>query len=201
MRLDQSWHAPHFSWGRGKDHLVVEHFFKDEDKNTEFEALANQHLLEIASLRLDWLHVRPLPKTLWLAKDKLGFSRIMTFVYGQFFRSIKLRGTTNTTKNTLLALRQLSVSLQVVTTLLMAPCKPAVEVIDRHIKVFMSCCHRFCQFYYAAGKVLFWTVTSNFSSLLNLPAQIKKYGPIRWYWEAGTTGRGPVSVTSRPRRR
>ena len=98
VRLDRSWHAPHFSWGRGKDHLVVEHFFKDGDKNTEFEALANQHLLEIASLRLDWLHVRPLPKTLWLAKDKLGFSRIMTFVYGKFFPNIQLRETTSTTK-------------------------------------------------------------------------------------------------------
>ena len=64
---------------------LFEQFFKDEDKNTEFEALVNPHLLEIASLRLDWLHIRPLPKTMWLAEDELGLSRIMSFVYGQFF--------------------------------------------------------------------------------------------------------------------
>ena len=163
---------------------LFEQFFKDEDKNTEFEALVNPHLLEIASLRLDWLHVRPLPKTLWLTKDELGFSRIMTFVYGQFSLYIRLRETTNTTKNTLLALRKLLVLLQVVTALLMSPREPAVEVINRHMKVFLSCCHRFCQLHYAAGKVSFWAAaTSNFPSLLNLPTQIKKYGLIRWYWE------------------
>ena len=127
--------------------------------------------------------MRPLPKTLWLAKDELGFSRIMTFVYGQFFLNIQLRETTNTTKNSLLALRQLLVSLQMVTALLISPREHAVEVIDRHIKVFLSCCHPFCQLHYAVGKVPFWAATSNFPSLLNLPAQIKKYGPIWWHWE------------------
>ena len=34
----------------------------------------------------------------------------------------------------------------------------------------------------------FWATTNSFSSLLNLPAQIKKYGLIRWYWE-GTSER------------
>ena len=32
---------------------LLEQFFKDEDKNTKFEALVNSYLLEIASLRLD----------------------------------------------------------------------------------------------------------------------------------------------------
>ena len=74
-------------------------------------------------------------------------------------------------------------SLQVVTVLMMSLRKNDVEVIDRHMKVFLLCCHRFCRLHYAAGKVPFWVATSNFPSLLNLPAQIKKYGPIQWYWE------------------
>ena len=67
--------------------------------------------------------------------------------------------------------------------LLMSPKDPAVNVIDRHIKLFLSCCHRFCQLYYNDNKVPFWATTSNFPSLLNIAAQIKKYGPLRWYWE------------------
>ena len=86
--------------------LLFENFFKDEGKNTEVEALVNPHLLEIASIRLDWLHVRPLPKTLWLAEDEFGFSQIMTIVYEQFFLNIRLRETTNATKNTLLILHR-----------------------------------------------------------------------------------------------
>ena len=102
-------------------------------------------------------------KTLWLAEDELRFSRIMTFVYGQFFLNVKLRETTNTTKNTLLVLSQLLVSLQVVTALLMSPHEHAVEVINRHIKVFLSCYHRFCQLHYAVDKVPFWLPLGTFT--------------------------------------
>lgn len=172
--------------------LLFEQFFKDEDKNTEFEALANPHLLEIASLCLDWLHIRSLPKTMWLAEDELGLSRIMSFVYGQFFLNMQLRESTNTSKNSLAALRQLLASFQVVTVLLMSPREPAVVVIDRHIQIFLSCYHRFCQLYYGDDVIPFWARTSNLPSMLNLAAQIKNM--VRY----GGTGRRPVSVTSRP---
>ena len=107
----------------------------------------------------------------------------MSFVYGQFFPNIELRESTNTPKYALVVLRQMLVSLQVVTALLMSPREPAVDVINRHIKVFLSCCHRFCQRHYTDNTVPFWATISDFSSLLNLAAQIKRYGPIRWYWE------------------
>ena len=163
--------------------LAFEEFLKDEDRKTPFEDLVNPYLLDIATLRLDWMHAKQLPKTQWLAEDELGFSRILTFVYGQFFLNMKLRETTTTSKAALLAIRQMVVSLQVMVALLMSPRDPAVVVIDRHIKLFLSCCHRFCQLYYSDDTAPFWASTSNFPSLLNLAAQIKKYGPIRWYWE------------------
>ena len=94
-----------------------------------------------------------------------------------------LKETTNTTKSALLSIRQMIVSLHVMIALLMSPQDPVVSDIDRHIKVFLSCCHRFCQLYYSDDQTPFWAVTSNFPSLLNLAAQIGKYGPIRWYWE------------------
>ena len=70
---------------------------------------------------------------MWLAEDKLGLSRIISFVYGQFFLNMELRESTNMSKCTLVALRQMLVSLQAMTALLMLPREPAVDVIDRLI--------------------------------------------------------------------
>ena len=107
--------------------LAMEDVFTDEDRKTPFENLVNPYLQKISHLRLDWMHVKELPKTLWLAEDELGFSRIMAFVYGQFFLNMTLRETSKTTESALLALRQMFVSLQVMIALLMSPTDPDVK--------------------------------------------------------------------------
>ena len=163
--------------------LAMEDVFVAEKKKESFEEMVNPYLLDIQALRLDWVHMKQLPKTQWLAEDELGFSRIMLFVYGQFFLNVKLSASTNTTKGALLSMRQMLISLQVMVALLMSPEDPDVDLIDRHIKIFLSCCHRFTQLFYDKDEEPFWAKTSNFPSLLNLAAQILKYGPIRWYWE------------------
>ena len=48
-----------------------------------------------------------------------------------------------------------------------------MNITDRHIKVFLVCCHQFCQLYYTDSTASFWATTSNFPSLTNLAAQIK----------------------------
>ncbi len=75
----------------------------------------------------------------------------------------------------------------------MSPTDPDVIQIERHIKVFLSCCQRFCDVYFRSDVLPFWANTSNFPSLLNLPAQIAKFGPVCWYWE-GTRARFIQSV-------
>ena len=162
---------------------AMEDVFVVEKKKEPFEDLVNPYLLDIQSLRLDWLHLKQLPKTQWLAEDELGFSRIMVFIYGQYFLNIKLRQSSNSSKGALLSMRQMIISLQVMVALLMSPEDPDVDLIDRHIKIFLSCCHRFTQLFYDKNNTPFWARTSNFPALLNLASQIRKYGPIRWYWE------------------
>ena len=71
--------------------LEMETVLAGEDRKGPFEDVINPYLLGIQELRLDWLHVKSLPKTQWLAEDEVGFSRIITFAYGQFFLNIKLR--------------------------------------------------------------------------------------------------------------
>ena len=61
--------------------VLMEEVFKGEDRMGPFEDLINPYLLGIEELRLDWLQVKTLPKTQWLAEDELGFSRILPFVY------------------------------------------------------------------------------------------------------------------------
>jgi hypothetical protein len=162
---------------------LMEEVMTEEKKNATFDDVVNPHLSEIKSMRLDWLHIKNLPKTQWLAEDELGFSRIACFIYGQFFLNVTLRDATNTTPLTRKLLRQMIVAMHVMIALLMTPRDPVLDIIDRHIKLFLSCCDRFSKAYYVKDTVPFWASTSNFPSLLNLRAQIKKYGPIRWYWE------------------
>ena len=163
--------------------LVVEDVFTDEEKKSTFEDLVNPYLLELMSLRLDWLHVKTLPKTHWLAEDELGMSRIMCFVYGQFFLNVTLRQSSTMSSASLVSIRQMLSSLSVMISLLMSSRDPDVTLIDRHIKIFLSCCQRFCDLYFSSDTKPFWANTSNFPSLLNLPSQIERFGPIRWYWE------------------
>ena len=42
--------------------LLLEEVFADEDKKTAFEDVLNPYLLEIMSLRLDWLHIKNIAK-------------------------------------------------------------------------------------------------------------------------------------------
>ena len=60
---------------------VFKQFLEDKVRKNPFKTLVNPHLLEMTSLWLDWLHIRQLPKNMWLAVDELGLSRIMSFAY------------------------------------------------------------------------------------------------------------------------
>ena len=53
--------------------LTTEDVSAYKDKNSTFEEIVNPYLMEIQNLRLDWLHVKTLQKTKWLAEDRLVF--------------------------------------------------------------------------------------------------------------------------------
>ena len=42
------------------------------------------------------------------------------------------------------------------------------------------------------GDKPIWISKSNFMSLLNLPKQMKQFGPLRLYWEGGWKGEGII---------
>ena len=168
-------------------------FMKHHTKETPFHRSINPHLKEVQSLRLSWCRVKTFPKTQWLAEDELGFTRIIPFIYGQFFVNESIPSKCNTTQESWLYLQRVVSMLHVMVCMLMSPRDPNVSIIDRHVKIFLSCCHQYSTSYYDSNTIPFWASTGNFPSLLNLGEQIGQYGPLRWYWE-GTRERFIQSV-------
>jgi hypothetical protein len=161
---------------------LVDKFRKSCRLGKKFESFANKYLLEIDRFKLCWCKIRHLPNTNWLAEDIHGFSRIMPCVYGLFFLHVN-DDIAETQKTTVSAILQMLHTFHVMLSTLMNPrCSSDSAKIDCYIKLFLSCTHKSIML--ITGSNEWWEKKGNFVSLLNLPRQITRYGPIRWYWEA-----------------
>ena len=134
----------------------------------------------------------------------------MLFLYGQYFAQKQI-DSSNLLSVVMTQLKQLVCSAHVMIYKLMSTDDlPAnsdernayIKDIDDHIKIFLSCCHRFAKSYYDNAVAEFWFTKSNFISLLNLPEQIAKFGPLGYYWD-GTFEvfiQGPKAVLQNARK-
>ena len=113
---------------------------------------------------------------------------MLPFIYGMLSHNLELPARRGTRLATILAIKQMFHSLHVVICILMSPRDLGEMEIDGHVKVFLSCCHRFARSYYTADVVPFWATKGNFPTLLLLAEQRRIHGPVRWYWE-GTSER------------
>ena len=161
--------------------LVHKHM-KKQNLLSKFEKFVNEYILEIESLRLGWCRLRKLPKAHWLAEDILGYSRIMPFIYGLFFKNnFNLEAIDNEEHK---CIQQLLNSLHVMISTLMNPSTATdVDKIESYIRVYLTCAHQASEYINGKGDD-FWMGKGNHLSLLNLPAQIARHGPVRWYYEA-----------------
>lgn len=169
------------------DVMKLVHKFMAKYKKLEtFERFVNVHLLEIEMFRLDWCKLRKLPKAFWLAEDILGFCRIMPCIYGIFFANNFKFGRSSSSSRFVKSCSSVQLllnSLHVMISTLMNPrTSTDVKKIDSYIKVFLSCGHQASKWIEGKGES-FWMDRGNHLSLLNLPAQILRFGPVRWYWE------------------
>ena len=167
---------------------IIATFVADHGKTPQFLDMINPHLVDIANLRLEWCKTKTFPKKQWLAENELGLARVLPFVYGMLILNINLPRQSNTTTKTQHAILQMINSLHVMVCTLMSPRDLGSDDIDAHVKLFLSCCHRYCLSYYSASVKPFWSNTGNFPTLLCLAKQRERHGPIRWYWE-GTSER------------
>ena len=162
---------------------VMESFFADHKIATSFERVVNVHLLEIQSLRLEWCKTKPVPKKQWLAENELGLARIIPFIYTTFFNEVSIPQRTNVNDRVLPAIIRMIHSLHVMVCMLMSPKDNTETEIDNAVKLFLSGAHQFSKEYWNDDVEPFWSRTGNYPTLLCLPAQQRRHGPVRWYWE------------------
>ena len=75
-------------------------------------------------------------------------------------------------------------ALHVMLSALMGPrCSQDSEKIDIYIKVFLTTINRVSALINGDDSFSWLLKKGNFLSLLNLPEQIRRYGPVRWYYE------------------
>ena len=162
---------------------VIFNIIKENSLGAVFDRHVNLILKDIANLRLEWLKIKSFPPSQWLAEDVLGLSRIMPYIFSQFFQWFDPPASSNLSTETCYAIRQILNSLHVMTSMLMSKTDIDCDEIDLHIKVFLSCCDRLSKSHYVENVEPFLFAKSNFLSLLNLPEQILNYGHLRLYWE------------------
>lgn len=108
----------------------------------------------------------------------------MPCIYGLYFANNFKFGTQSTRfVKSCMSVQQLLNSLHAMISALMNPSTATdTKKIDAYIKFYLSCGHQASKLIDGKGE-LFWMDRGNQLSLLNLPAQISRFGPVRWYWE------------------
>ena len=143
----------------------------------------NCYLKDIMKFRLDYCVLKQLPKKNWISENHVGLARILPFVIGQYFLYFDPEKRVETTSDHVIWLKRLVNSLHVMIALLMTKEKVDTVKMDAHIKIFLTCCHRFSKLVGVEEAAGFWESKGNFYSLLNLPAQIELFSILRWYWD------------------
>ncbi len=145
-------------------------------QKTSFFNQANAIIKDLMKFRLSYLVLKELPPKKWLAENDLAISRIFPYIYGMLHVDASQRqGGAE--------LLRLVNALFVLISKIMTTKEVPVENIKNHIALFLDCCHRLCKAVYDNTIKDFWISKGNYTSLLNLPDQICKYGSIRYPWE------------------
>ena len=152
---------------------------------TTFIEFVNPMLEDIASFRLDWCKVKTLPKANWLGEDCFGFARLMYYLFIQFTKKYDIAThRVDTTMEQVIALTQVLHSFTAMVYSVMCKDKTHKKRYGILIRIFLTCCSRFCKVYYNGSVKEFWSNKQNFPSLLNLPDQIEKFGHLGLSWDA-----------------
>ena len=77
---------------------VIFNIIKENSLGTAFDRHVNLILKDVAIMRLEWLKIKMFPPSQWLGEDVLGLSRIMPYIYSQFFLWFELPESSNVTR-------------------------------------------------------------------------------------------------------
>ena len=119
---------------------IVMMVFAKYKKKQKFYDYANPILNEVEYLRLSFCKVKTLPKAAWVAENSMGFMRLMPYLVGTFLMNNPL-GTSDEAKEITLYIKCFVNAFQGYVSILMSETQVDSNVLDCHIKLFMSSAH------------------------------------------------------------
>ena len=117
------------------------------NKFQAFLRFANPVLNTVASMRLDYCKVKILPKAAWVGENVMGYTRLLSYLYGMFLSSTPLKAKEdNTTPKIIANMRFMLNSLQSLMSVLMTSHQTNIvsedkkkhKCVDDHMKLLMS---------------------------------------------------------------
>ena len=119
----------------------------------------------------------------WQSVQYIAFSRYLP-VFSVIVQSVatnKNFSDDNDKMTELSAFRLLCSTLHSLVSRLLTQRFVSTEEIDVHIKLFLSSIHSFDVLVNGSNSERVLSDAANFLSLLNLPEQIRKFGPLHWF--------------------
>jgi hypothetical protein len=156
---------------------VSDTYMKQYRLGNKFISHANTYIAQLQSFHLDFLQIRPLPNTNYLSEWCLGMARVFPYIYGMVTSTIE--PTIHYGDKYMCMIY----SMYVMISHLMSRRHTSSQQYLQHIKLFLDCCHQFCKATHDDTITPFWLSKGNYVTLLNLPEQIERFGPLRDYWE------------------
>eukprot|EP00986_Skeletonema_menzelii_P019204 scaffold27132_cov183-Skeletonema_menzelii.AAC.2 len=162
-------------------------------RKTKFNQQFSKLMIEIKLLQLEWMKCGELPDTQWASENYIAIARISSFLIGFYLHHFDpFNG--GITHDNIHRLLRLSDSFQtMIASVMRVDDAVTPEMLDNNIKLFLSCWSQ-CEGGIdlsgqegsnarggGSGNAIF--SKGNFLSLLNIPNQVKIFGPVRHYYE------------------
>ena len=150
-------------------------------------------LIELQQLSIEWMLPERLTKKKgktvgWKGTDYLASARVMKILISHVKEAIEEEGGDNLEKN-LEGYRILeqfvSLAHSMISRIMCDSCTEGdILELELHIKLFLCWSQKYClEFQKKKVNKTFTATKGNFLSLMNLPRQMRKFGPMRRYWD------------------
>ena len=119
--------------------LATQQIFSHWKKYTEYVENANLTILDVATFRLSWCKLKPLPKASWIGEHEMAYMRIMSYLLGRYF--VTGNFSSEVSKH-VLNMKRLINALQSFVSLVMSKRPPRADRVQAVAKLLMSTAHQ-----------------------------------------------------------
>ena len=121
--------------------FIHQQAFSHHNKYTSFVEYANETMEDIGLFQLSYCKIKRLPKAAWVGENTLAYMRVMPYLVGSYLMNNKLCPNEDEERETLANLRCFLNAFQCVISILMSKKEVSPDMINDHMKLFMSSAH------------------------------------------------------------